>query len=107
MRTSYLRFSYFFLLILASSHLYGQASQGMQTYSPYTPEQLREFNSQPIFPVEGPMGTVGPGTPVLNMGNKPSVDSKYFSQPQGEQEAESLETESAQPYQPMSPVLTF
>lgn len=53
------------------------------------------------------MGTVGPGTPVLNMGNKPSVDSKYFSQPQGEQEAESLEIESAQPYEPMSPVLTF
>lgn len=107
MKTTDLRFACIFLLILASSPLYAQADQSMRTYSPYTPEQLREFNSQPIFPVEGPMGQVGLGTPVLNVGNKPSIDNKYFSQPQGEQEAESLETESAQPYQPMNAIIAF
>lgn len=95
------------LLIGAYTHVCAQASQSMQTYSPYTPEQLRELNSQPIFPVEGPMGPVGPGAQVLSPKNKSSIDSKFFQQPEGEEEAESLETESAEPYQPMSPVFTF
>ena len=107
MKTSYFAFYCFSILIAITPHLRAQPNQGMQTYSPYTPEQLKELNTLPIFPVEGPMGPVGPGTPVLNVGNKPSIDNKYFSQPQGEQEAESLETESAQPYQPMNAIIAF
>lgn len=84
-----------------------QPNQGMKTYSPYTPEQMRELNNQPIFPVEGPMGPVGPGVEVGNSGNKPAIDSKYFRQPEGEEQAEALETQSAEPYQPMKPVMTF
>jgi hypothetical protein len=106
MRTSYLGFYCFPVLMAVTPYVHAQASQGMQTYSPYTPEQLREFNTQPIFPVEGPMGPVGPGAQILSP-KKSSIHSKYFSQPEGEEEAESLETESAEPYQPMQPVITF
>ena len=94
------------MLLAAIPFVQAQPNQGMQTYSPYTPEQLRELNTLPIFPVEGPMGPVGPGAQVLSPKKSP-VDSKYFRQPEGEEEAESLETESADPYQPMQPVMTF
>jgi len=107
MKTSYLAFYGFSILIAITPHLRAQPNQGMQTYSPYTPEQLKELNTLPIFPVEGPMGPVGPGAQVLSPKNKPSINSKYFRQPEGEEEAESLETESADPYQPMQPVMTF
>jgi hypothetical protein len=106
MRTSYLTLFCFSILTAITSSVLAQPNQGMQTYSPYTPEQLRELNSQSIFTVEGPMGPVGPGAQVLPP-QKSSVDSKYFRQPEGEEEAESLETESAEPYQPMQPVITF
>ena len=82
-------------------------STGMQTYSPYTPQQIKEFNSQPLTPVEGPFGPVAPNAREMNLSKKPSIDSKYYSQPKGEEEAEALETESAEPYQPMSPVISF
>ncbi|OZA14101.1 MAG: hypothetical protein B7Y05_08100, partial [Polynucleobacter sp. 24-46-87] len=29
-----------------------------QTYSPYTPAQIQEFNNQPIAPIETPAGPV-------------------------------------------------
>jgi hypothetical protein len=35
------------------------------------------------------------------------LDSKFYNQPQGEQEAEALEMQSADPYQATKPVLTF
>lgn len=107
MRTRYLQFYCFSILFAVAPYIQAQSNQGMQTYSPYTPEQMRELNTLPIFPVEGPMGPVGPGAQVVNSGNKPSVDSKYFRQPEGEQEAEAIETQSADPYQPMQPVMTF
>lgn len=83
------------------------APVGMETYSPYTPEQIQEFNNQAISPVEGPLGPVAPNAGNLNLQKQSSLDSKYYSQPKGEEEAESLEVESAQPYQPMSPVIRF
>ena len=89
-----------------ASSIQAQPNQGMQTYSPYTPEQLRELNTQSIFTVEGPMGPVGPGAQVP-LPQKPSAGSKYFRQPEGEQEAEAIETQSAEPYQPVKPIVTF
>jgi hypothetical protein len=80
---------------------------GMETYSPYTPGQLREFNSQPLSPVEGPMGPVSPSSQSGNLRKQVPDSSNFFSQPQGEEEAEALETQSADPYQPMKPVMTF
>jgi hypothetical protein len=35
------------------------------------------------------------------------LDAKFYNQPQGEEEAEALETQSAEPYQPSKPVLTY
>ena len=82
-------------------------SPGMQTYSPYTASQLQEFNNQPLSPVEGPFGPVFPNAQEGELRKQVPRNSKFFSQPQGEEEAESLETESAEPYQPMKPVITF
>ena len=91
----------------AYSCVQAQANQGMQTFSPYSPEQLQEFNNQVISPVEGPMGPVAPNTQEMDLSKKPNLDSKFYNNPEGEDEAEALETQSADPYQPMSPVLTF
>lgn len=79
----------------------------MQTYSPYTPQQIKEFNSQSLSPVEGPFGPVAPNSKEMNLSKKVPIDSKYYSQPKGEEEAEALETESDAPYQPISPVISF
>lgn len=82
-------------------------STGMQTYSPYTPQQIKELNSQPLSPVEGPFGPVAPNARDMNLSKRQSIDSKCYNQPKGEEEAEALETESAAPYQPLSPVISF
>ena len=79
----------------------------MKTYSPYTQQQINEFNNQSLSPVEGPFGPVAPNAKEMNLSKKVPIDSKYYSQPQGEEEAEALETESAAPYQPISPVISF
>ena len=91
----------------ACSFAQAQANQGMQTFSPYSTEQLQEFNNQVISPVEGPMGPVVPNAQEMDLSKKPKLDSKFYNNPEGEDEAEALETQSADPYQPMSPVLTF
>ena len=72
------------------------------TYSPYTKEQLEEFNSQPISP------TISVDE-VDGQTNNPrsAAHSKYFRQPEGEEEAEALETESADPYMPIEPTFSF
>jgi hypothetical protein len=72
------------------------------TYSPYTKEQLKEFNSQPISPSISV-------DEVDGQTNSPrsAVNAKYFRQPEGEEEAEALETESADPYTPISPTFSF
>lgn len=100
------RFAYFLLLTSLSVLAQAPEKPGMRTYSPYTPEQLKEFNNQPISPVEGPMGPVEPNSRQMDL-TKPSFNSKFYYRPEGEEEAEAQETESAQPFQPTSPIMTF
>lgn len=97
------------VLMVVSFAVLGQtlSSQGIQTFSPYTPEQLKSFNDQKISPVEGVFGPVDLTQQQINLQAKQQLNSKSFNVPVGEQEAEVLETESAEPYQPMTPVITF
>lgn len=82
--------------------------KGSKTYSPYTPEQLRELNHQPLAPAEGPFGPVTtPSDQGVSQTQKPPKNSKYLNPPQGEEEAEALETESVEPYTPATPVYRF
>ena len=97
-----------FCLALAScSATQGPPPKGSQTSSAYTSEQLREFNNQPISPVEGPFGPVAMPEREMDLTKQPPENSKYFSPPQGEQEAEAIETQSAEPYTPSTPVYRF
>ena len=80
---------------------------GSATKSPYTPQQIKEFNSQTLSPVEGPFGPVDPRAEDLRLSKERALDSKFYNQPKGEQEAEALEMQSADPYQTTKPVLTF
>ena len=77
------------------------------TYSPYTAEQLREFNNQAISPSEGPFGPVNTPPQDRVQAKQSPRDSKYFSPPEGEEEAEAIETQSADPYTPSQPVYRF
>jgi hypothetical protein len=98
----------FCLALISCSATQGPPPKGSQTYSPYTPEQLGGFNNQPISPAEGPFGPVATPERVIDVTKKPPGNSKYFSPPQGEQEAEAIETQSADPYTPTSaPVYRF
>ena len=98
MKRNSIKFGYFLLSMGLSLAALGQTSSGMTTYSPYTPEQIREFNKQAISPAEGPFGPVDSTVQQQSAANR---------QPTGEEEAEALETESADPYQPMSPTISF
>jgi hypothetical protein len=80
---------------------------GSVTYSPYTPEQLREFNNQPISLTEGPFGPVNTPPQDRVQAKQAPGDSKYYSQPEGEEEAEATETQSADPYTPSEPIYRF
>lgn len=80
---------------------------GSTAYSPYTPQQIKEFNNQTLSPVEGPFGPVDPSAEDLRLSKERAMDSKFYSQPVGEQEAEAIETQSADPYQVTKPVITF
>ena len=80
---------------------------GSKTNSPYTPQQIKEFNSQTLSPVEGPFGPVDPRAEDLRLSKERALDSKFYNQPVGEEEAEALEMHSADPYQATKPVFTF
>ena len=80
---------------------------GSTTFSPYTPAQIQEFNQQALSPVEGPFGPVDQRAEDLRIAKERASDAKFYNQPQGEEEAEALETQSADPYQSTKPVLTF
>jgi hypothetical protein len=80
---------------------------GSTTYSPYTSGQIQEFNRQPLSPVEGPFGPVDPNAENLRISKERALDAKFYNQPQGEEEAEALETQSSDPYQPSKPVVTY
>jgi len=72
------------------------------TYSPYTKEQLEQFNSQPISPVISVNEVDGQTRMSQDFGG-----SKLYQQPQGEAEAEVLGTQSVDPYTPIKPEITF
>jgi hypothetical protein len=96
-------------LILVSCSVTPQTPppKGSQTSPVYTPEQLREFNNQPVALSEGPFGPVATPPPTKSLTKKPPGNSKYFSQPEGEEEAEAIETQSSDPYTPSTPVYRF
>ena len=71
-------------------------------YSPYTKEQLQQFNSQPIAPVVSVNEVDGQTQMPQELRS-----SKLYQQPLGEEEAEVLETQSVDPYTPVTPALTF
>ena len=95
------------LTLVSCSATQGPPPKGSQTSSAYSPEQLREFNNQPVSPAEGPFGPVATSPRETDLTKKPPGNSKYFSQPNGEQEAEAIETQSADPYTPSTPVYRF
>lgn len=78
-----------------------------QTFSPYTPEQIQEFNNQPISPIETPAGPVYLEAPPVSQ--KPNVpfDARYFRNPEGEQQAEAQGSESAAPFEPIPATIPF
>ena len=103
----YLRLTLCLTLLSCSATPQTPPPKGSQTTAIYTPEQLKEFNNQLVALSEGPFGPVA--TPPLKQGltNKSPRNSKYFSQPNGEQEAEAIETQSADPYTPSTPIYRF
>ena len=78
-----------------------------QTYSPYTPAQIQEFNNQPLAPMETPAGPVYLEAPPVSQ--KPSVpfDSRYIKNPDGEEQAEAQGAESAAPFEPIPATFSF
>lgn len=80
---------------------------GSTTQSPYTAQQIKEFNRQALSPVEGPFGPIDPRAEDLRLSKERALDSKLYNQPKGEEEAEALETQSVDPYQATKPVFTF
>ena len=78
-----------------------------QTFSPYTPEQIQEFNNQPIAPIETPSGPVYLDPPPVSQKPKASFDSRYVKNPDGEEQAEAQEVESAAPFEPIPATFTF
>jgi len=108
MNTFFLRLSSILLLIgVSACSQTPPKPPGSTTYSPYTPGQIQEFNKQPLSPVEGAFGPVDLNAENVRISKERELDAKFYNQPQGEEEAEALETQSAEPYQPSKPVLTY
>jgi hypothetical protein len=78
-----------------------------QTFSPYTPAQIQEFNSQPIAPIETPSGPVYLVSPPVTQ--KPDIpfDARYLQRPDGEAQAEAQSTDSVAPFEPIPATITF
>lgn len=78
-----------------------------QTFSPYTPAEINEFNNQALAPAQTPAG------PIYLQNQQPlpkpqsSLDAHYFSQPIGEEEAEAQEAGSAVPFTPIPSTFKF
>jgi hypothetical protein len=108
MNTFFSKLSSFLLLIgLTACSQAPPMPPGSTTFSPYSPQQIQEFNRQTLSPVEGPFGPVDPRAEDLRLAKERALDAKLYNQPQGEQEAEAIETQSADPYQATKPLLTF
>ena len=78
-----------------------------QTFSPYTPEQIQVFNNQPIAPMETPAGPVYLDPSPVSQKPKAPFDSRYVKNPDGEEQAEAQEVESAAPFEPIPATFTF
>jgi hypothetical protein len=76
-----------------------------QTYSPYTAEQLKQFNAQPIGLEETPAGPLYPGEQAPKPGV--ALGPHYSSQPLGEEEAEAQESGSAAAFDPRFSLFQF
>jgi hypothetical protein len=78
-----------------------------QTFSPYTPTQIQEFNNQPIAPIETPEGPVySEAVPVQQKPNSP-LDARYIKNPDGEEQAEAQGAGSAAPFKPIPATIIF
>ena len=108
MNTFFSRLSSVLLLmgVLACSQTPPQPP-GSDTFSPYTPQQIQGFNKQALSPVEGPFGPVDPRAEDARIAKERASDAKFYNQPQGEEEAETPETQSVDPNQATKPVITF
>ena len=78
-----------------------------QTFSPYTPAQIQEFNQQPIAPIETPAGPVYMEAPSVSQKPRPPIDGCYFKNPDGEEQAEAQGAESVAPFEPIPATLAF
>jgi hypothetical protein len=78
-----------------------------QTFSPYTPAQLQEFNQQPISPTETPMGPIYSNPVPVQQAPKRAFDSRYIKNPDGEEQAEAEGAQSAAPFEPIPATITF
>jgi len=78
-----------------------------QTFSPYTPTQIQEFNSQPIAPIETPAGPVYmERLPISQRLNAP-IDARYIKNPDGEEQTEAQGAQSAAPFEPIPATIVF
>jgi hypothetical protein len=78
-----------------------------QTFSPYTPVQIQEFNHQPIAPIQTPAGPVYMEAPSVSQKPRPPIDGCYFKNPDGEEQAEAQGAESVAPFEPIPATLAF
>jgi len=78
-----------------------------QTFSPYTPQQIQEFNSQPIAPIETPEGPVYVEAPPITQRQNAPFDTRYIKNSDGEEQAQAQEAESAAPFEPIPTTITF
>ncbi|MCF8166792.1 MAG: hypothetical protein K9J35_09005 [Rhodoferax sp.] len=105
-----MRISAQFRIIYISSVAFGFVSPSVinaQTFFPYTPTQIQEFNSQPIAPIETPAGPVYQERPPISQRPNVPFDARYIKNPDGEEQAEAQGAQSATPFEPIPATLTF
>jgi hypothetical protein len=78
-----------------------------QTFSPYTPKQIQEFNNQPIAPAETPASPFYLEPPPVRQKQNASIDSRYIKNPDSEEQAEAQGAESTVPFEPNPSTFTF
>ena len=78
-----------------------------QTFSPYSPTQIQEFNSQPIAPIETPAGPVYVERPPISQPPNIPFDKRYIKNPDGEEQAEAQDDQSAAPFEPIPATILF
>lgn len=78
-----------------------------QTFSPYTPAQIQEFNRQPIAPIETPAGPVYLEPQPVTQAPNVSLDARSLKRPDGEAQAEAQSTDSVAPFEPIPATFTF